>query len=48
MTHDNRENESASTPESTPESTSEASDVPAANPAYATPPPGGIPDADDD
>ncbi|WP_272952189.1 hypothetical protein [Mycolicibacterium hodleri] len=23
-------------------------DVPPANPAYATPPPGGIPDADDD
>ncbi|MDA2892053.1 hypothetical protein PDG61_14115 [Mycolicibacterium sp. BiH015] len=44
MTHDNRENASESTPESTPE----VGDVPAANPAYATPPPGGIPDADDD
>lgn len=29
-------------------SASDSTDVPAANPAYATPPPEGIPDADND
>lgn len=41
MTADNRE----SRPDADAESDT---DVPAANPAYSTPPPGGIPDADDD
>lgn len=39
MNHDNRE--------SNPDQ-NEDQDVPAANPAYATPPPEGIPDADND
>lgn len=45
MTVDNRE---ASPEPDTSTDTGAGTDVPAANPAYATPPSEGIPDADDD